>query len=194
MLILHIGSENPQKIAAAKEEFDIIMPGGKVIAVNAASGVGDQPQSLSEVIEGARGRAKNSVCMIQDIDVPGINLGVGLESGLAGVQAVTHVEALFTITCCAIHRSKLDRNFPEQARPNWIYGYSSAFTIPEKIMFHVKKGLDLSQATKMAGYTVSANIGNEEGLIGILSDGRVTRKDQLREAVRNALFQLDTLL
>lgn len=183
MLILYNSTENPQKTAALKEEFDVVMPADKIISSSTQSGVAEQPRD-DQVIVGARNRA-----MHMNDSIPTdqhIYLGAGLESGLMS----PHRDAIYTQTCCAI--CLLD---PELETPQkWIYGFSSGFTIPERIMQHVKLGLDLSQATRMAGYTMSKKIGNGEGLIGILSGGRVTRRDQLREAVRNALFNLDALL
>lgn len=183
MLILYNSTENPQKTAALKEEFDVVMPADKIISSSTQSGVAEQPCD-GQVIVGARNRA-----MHMSVSIPTdqhIYLGAGLESGLMNPSPYT----CYTQTCCAICLLVPGHKVPGR----WIYGFSSGFTIPARISLHVKKGLDLSQATRMAGYTMSEKIGNEEGLIGILSGGRVTRRDQLREAVRNALFNLKELL
>lgn len=184
MLFVHIGSLNPQKVAAAKEAFRDITYVDRFDICDAASGVQAQPKSLEDVVSGAMNRARHAIDPMPKDSAT--HLGVGLESGLVVPYGIP--EAGFTVTCCAIARKSAMGSL------GYIYGYSSGFTIPPRIMQHVKMGHDLSQATRMAGYTVSEKIGNAEGLIGILSDGRIDRRGQLKEAVRNALFHVHTLL
>merc|ERR1740122_384600 len=67
-------------------------------------------------------------------------------------------------------------------------GLSCAFQIPDKIMKFVLQGQDLTQASNSAGITSKADLGEREGLIGILSNGRITRQAYTEQGVRTALF------
>lgn len=67
-------------------------------------------------------------------------------------------------------------------------GLSCAFEIPPAIIARVlDEGLDLSQATRAAGFTDDEDVGSKGGLINILTNGRVTRRDYTVQAVRMAL-------
>ena len=50
--------------------------------------------------------------------------------------------------------------------------------------------MDLSQASNAAGLTQNPNLGQAEGLIGILSRGRITRQDYTEQAVMMSLMWL----
>lgn len=62
-------------------------------------------------------------------------------------------------------------------------GFSCGFEIPVAIMQHVFKGADLGEACQRAGITAKENLGEEEGLIGILTKGKITRKSHTKEAL-----------
>ena len=71
------------------------------------------------------------------------------------------------------------------------YGTSSAFEYPEEITDLVKgRGLDISEALGAAGYTNNPAIGSSEGAIGILSEGRLVRKDYTKQALCAAFIHL----
>lgn len=189
MLTIHVGSNNPQKFSGVKDEFLIVTDAVRAFhARNVPSDVPDQPK-FDEVILGAENRAERAAAF--GTGQEGRHLGVGLESGLFG-RLQGGRPLLYSQTICAIHL--LDEGKPVDDPSRWIYGTSSGFTVPERIMHHIRLGHDLEQATRLAGYTESHKIGSEEGVIGILSEGRVTRRTQLREAVRNALFHIRELL
>ncbi len=52
----------------------------------------------------------------------------------------------------------------------------------------LQKGLDLEQACIELGITSNQQLGRSEGLIGILSAGRLTRKEYTKQAVMTAVF------
>ncbi len=72
-------------------------------------------------------------------------------------------------------------------------GLSSAWEFPDKIVmdFILKDGLDMSQAINKAGITKNTQIGSCEGAIGILTKGRLDRKEYTKQALRSALIHLD---
>jgi non-canonical (house-cleaning) NTP pyrophosphatase len=55
----------------------------------------------------------------------------------------------------------------------------------------VKEGLDMSQAINKAGLTKNKDIGSAEGAIGILTKGRMDRKEYTKQALRTALIHLE---
>ena len=74
---------------------------------------------------------------------------------------------------------------------NFNQGMSCAFEIPPGVVkFVVENGMDLSQASNAAGLTTNPRLGEAEGLIGILSQGRVTRQQYTEQAVQMSLMFL----
>jgi non-canonical (house-cleaning) NTP pyrophosphatase len=73
-------------------------------------------------------------------------------------------------------------------------GLSSAWEFPDTSVtdMTIKDGLDMSQAIKKAGMTKNENIGPSEGAIGILTKGRMDRKEYTKQALRTALIHLET--
>jgi non-canonical (house-cleaning) NTP pyrophosphatase len=71
-------------------------------------------------------------------------------------------------------------------------GLSSAWEAPKNVMRHMlKDGLSMSQAAVKAGLTSDQNIGAAEGLVGIMTKGRVTRKEYTKQSIRTALIHIE---
>lgn len=71
-------------------------------------------------------------------------------------------------------------------------GLSSAWEAPKAVMEHMlKDGLDMNDAAFKAGFTKDPKVGSAEGLVGIVTKGRLTRKEYTKEAVRTALIHLE---
>lgn len=78
------------------------------------------------------------------------------------------------------------------------FGTSSGFMLPRSIRekFVSPEGsflvrdtpYTLDDAVKELGYTDNARVGHSIGIVGLLSDGRLSREDYTFEAVRNALI------
>lgn len=66
-------------------------------------------------------------------------------------------------------------------------GLSCAFEVPKQILKHIHDGADLSQACNRSCITSDGEIGQHGGLIGLLTHGRITRKDYTMQAVNMAL-------
>lgn len=169
-----IGSKNKAKLEAVTEilkEYphlaDAILDG-----VESNSGVSNQPKSLDETTRGAMNRAKVSFL--------NCDYSIGLESGL---MEVSNTKSGYMDVCvCAIYDGK-----------EYHIGLSSAWEFPDKKVtaLMLKEGLDMSQAINKAGLTDNPNIGSEEGAIGILTKGRMTRKEYTKQALRTALIHLE---
>lgn len=168
-----IGSKNKVKVEAVKEiAVHYEMFDGVIFdMINVESGVADQPKSLEEVVEGAKNRAKNAR--------KGGDLGVGLESGLMDVPGSK--SGKMDLCACAIFDGK-----------EFHLGLSSAFECPTEMnRLMLEEGLDMSQACNKIGLTDNPEIGSEEGAIGILTKGRMTRKDYTKQSIITALIHLE---
>ncbi len=167
-----VGSRNPAKLAAVEEalrDYEMfedcqIHPFGSV------SGVPEQPHSLDEISTGAINRAQSAFAS-------GVyNYSFGIESGLIKVPKMRKVD----FAVCAIYDGT--RNY---------LGVSCGFEIPESVdRIMREQNVDLPTACRIAELTTKEKLGNEEGLIGILTGGRVTRKDQAKQAIQMALIYL----
>jgi len=170
---INIGSKNPVKIKAVEQityEYPIL-EGAKVVLRNVSSGVSSQPTCLGEIIKGARNRAERAF--------KNCKYSFGIESGLEVLPRKK--QTYMDICVCSIYDGK---RFSD--------GFSPGFEVPfemAKLVF--KDGLDLSQTTKRAGLTDKEDIGSKEGLIGILTKGRVTRLQYTKSAIRMAMIQID---
>jgi inosine/xanthosine triphosphatase len=168
-----IGSTNKIKNEALRETLGDYphLANAEVFALNIPSGVADQPKSLEETIQGAMNRAKGAW--------EGNDYGFGMESGL---MAVPNTKSGFMdVGVCAI----FDGN-------EYHLGLSSAWEAPKNVMRHMlKDGLSMSQAAVKAGLTSDQNIGAAEGLVGIMTKGRVTRKEYTKQSIRTALIHIE---
>lgn len=169
-----VASTNPQKIKAVSDlvpKYDFLT-GATIQGVEAISGVSDQPKSLEETVNGAITRAKNAFS-------ENIDYSFGIESGL---MEVPHTKSgIMDVCVCAIFDGR-----------NIHLGLSSAFEPPKKIvdLMH-KNGMDMSQACLEAGLTSNPKLGASEGLIGILTRGRMDRLAYTTQAVITALIHLE---
>lgn len=173
MIIINIGSTNPTKIKALEEaisEYDFIKP-FQITNSGTDSGVSNQPKSLQEIITGAKNRARNSFIRC--------NYSFGIESGLMSVPETK--TGYMDVCICAIYDGR-----------NYHLGMSCAFEPPiDVVKLVIEKGMDLNQATNRAGLTESEKIGLAEGIIGLLTKNRVTRKDYTKQAIQMALIHLE---
>ena len=172
-MIINVGSKNPAKLEAVNEtilEYDFLKD-SKVVQMDVLTGVSEQPKSLDETIKGAMHRALGAF--------KNCDYSFGLESGLFRVPYTKtgHMD----ICAAAIYDGS-----------SYHLGLSSAFEFPltvTKLIF--KEGLDASQACYQAGLTGKKDVGSAEGLIGILTKGRVTRKDYTIQAIKMAMIHLE---
>jgi inosine/xanthosine triphosphatase len=170
---INIGSKNKAKIDALTEilkEYPDFLD-AEVVPMEVSSGVSEQPKSLEEAVEGATNRAKNS---FKDCDY-----SVGLESGIFKVPKTK--TGYMDTSCCAIYDGK-----------DFHLGLSSCFEYPIELTKQVLNGkTDISTAAKNLGITEKDKLGSEEGMIGILTKGRLDRKNYTKQALRTALIHLE---
>jgi inosine/xanthosine triphosphatase len=170
---INVGSKNEIKISAVKEiinKYDFLLK-AKIIGIDTESKVSDQPKSIGETIQGAINRATNSFSDCR--------YSFGLESGL---MKVPHTKTGYMdFTACAIYDGT-----------NHHLGLSSAFEYPTEVTQLVfNEGLDINQAFHKIGLTKDPKVGSSEGAIGILTKGRLLRKDYTKQAITMALIHLE---
>lgn len=170
---VRVGTKNEAKLGAVSDALSLydIFRDALIEGVEVASGVSEQPKELDEIVQGAIARAKAA---FKDCEY-----SVGLESGLMGVP---HTKSGYMdIAACAIFDGKEVH-----------LGLSSGFEPPKEIVRLVfEEGHNLGTASKVAGLTEKEELGKHEGLIGILTKGRVDRKEQAKQAVITAMLHID---
>ena len=173
VMIIKIASQNPTKVEALREIIqdypDLKM--AEVFAISVPSEVSEQPKSLEETIRGAMNRSRNAFndCYYS----------FGVESGL---MAVPYTKTGYMDVCvCSIFDGS-----------NYHLGLSSAWEAPIKVVdYMVNEGLDMNEAAFKAGLTKDKKVGSADGLVGIVTKGRLTRKGYTKEAIRTALIHID---
>ncbi len=170
---INIASQNPVKVEALKEiilDYSSLNK-ARVIAIKTSSGVSEQPKSLKETTEGAINRAKN---IYKDCDY-----SFGIESGL---MEVPYTKSGYMDVCmCAIFDGK-----------NIHLGLSSAWEAPEQVSKYILEDkMDMNEAAYKAGFSEDKKVGTSQGLVGIMTKGRLTRKEYTKEAIRTALIHID---
>jgi inosine/xanthosine triphosphatase len=161
---------NPVKLGAIRAVMETRFPEARFEPVGVESGVSVQPIGLGETLRGAKNRARAAFGPC--------DLSVALESGLVPVPETA--TGYMNLTACAIFDGS-----------EMFLGLGPAFELPAEVTRLVTEdGLELDPAVRRAGLTDNARIGYGQGIIGILSGGRVTRMDYSRPAVSMALVRM----
>lgn len=178
MKTIVLGSFNPVKFNALLEtlpEFPFL-GAHETIKYDAVSSVSLQPLTLYETMTGAKNRALDSYAKHKD---KGDVLAFGVESGLFDIPFGYCTKA--DICVCCIFDGK-----------SFFLGYSQPFVLPRNVeILVVNNGMDLNGAFHTLRMTDNPKIGHAEGMVSILSGGRITRKDYTMQAIRGALIQLE---
>lgn len=171
---VHVGSENVAKLAAAREALALWgeLGASEVVGVPVESGVSGHPTSIAETVQGAVNRARAAF--------PGAQLSLGLEGGLVAVPGTK--TGFLEVTVAAVHDGK-----------ETFVGMSAGFEFPATVAALIREGVEASDAVRRVGLSQHAKLGNTEGgVIGLLSKGRFSRREQARQAVVSALMNRDT--
>jgi inosine/xanthosine triphosphatase len=161
-----VGSENPVKINCVAEAIREFWPDSKAVGVGTDSGVSHQPASDHEMLTGALNRARQALDKVSYAQ-----FGVGIEGGTLDADDGMWAYAWVVIVD---RRGQLGK------------GQTGRFLLPEVVARLVRDGLELGEADdRVFGRN---NSKQEEGAIGILSDGRITRSALYKPAVTFALL------
>ena len=170
---IRVGSMNPVKLAAVRQAilpYDFFK-GAIVIGKSIASAVSNQPLGFDEIYRGARTRAESAFD-----NSPAYS--IGLEGGLCKIPGeLTH---RLNLTICVLSDGK-----------QTYAGTSSGFLIPAHVAETIEReNIQLDEALYREGLTKEKRVGYGKGIIGVFTQGSVTRQDLLEEAIRNALIPL----
>ncbi len=170
---INVGSQNDVKVSAVREairDYDFLSK-VEVSGLEVSSEISEQPKSVDETIRGAMNRARNA---FQNCEY-----SFGLEDGL---MRVPNTKTDYMNVCaCAIYDGQ-----------NYHVGLSSAFEYPPNVTRLVfDEGLDINQAFHKVGLTKNPKVGSAEGAIGILTHGRLLRKEYTKQAIMMALIHVE---
>jgi len=174
--IIAVGSINAVKVKAVEEALQHYphLAMAQIRPIGVPSGIAAQPMSLKETIQGAKNRAKGAYEGCE-----GCTYGFGIESGLCEAPG-SKTGFLNMCVCCIFNGSE------------YHMGFSPGFEVPSSILALIlDHQMDLSEACFHSGITENEKIGSAEGLIGILTKGRVDRKEYTKHSVVTALVQLE---
>lgn len=175
-MIIAIGSTNPIKIMAFDEVIKqyVLLKSARIHPISVSSEVADQPLSLNETVRGAKNRARNAFN-----GCTGCLFSIGIESGL---MEVSESKTGFMEFCvCCVYNGQ-----------DYYFGQSCAFELPLAIVnLMLKEKKELGEACFLAGYTNNPKLGAAEGLISILTNGRINRKEYTKQAIITALIQIE---
>jgi inosine/xanthosine triphosphatase len=163
-----VGSENPVKLETVKDAFVAMFPNEvfEFLPCLAMSGVADQPFGSAETKRGAEQRAVD--CRLK---FPLADFWVGLEGGVELDEGQYWVMAWMCVLSKEGKRG---------------YGKTSSFQLPETVGMLIAEGKELGDATDTVFR--EKNSKQKGGVIGILTNGVVTRKDFYRDALIFALI------
>ena len=126
------------------------------------------------MIRGAKNRAKNAFAASD-----GCKYAFGIESGL--FEAPGTQSGFLESSICAIYDGS-----------NHYIGLSCGFEVPRPLLdLILREKMSLSEACYHAGISSNPNLGSNEGLIGILTKGRMDRKKYTKQCIMTALIQLE---
>ena len=160
-----VGSKNPVKLAATKEAFTHFFDEVKVISADVASGVNPFPMTLQETLNGVQNRVEAAW-----VNLPDADFAVGIEGGVHPIADRFLVQAF-----AAVKQEDLIG-----------LGASVAFEVSPTLIALLDPTSDDSKITieSVLGRT---KIFQNEGLVGVLTENRLTRTQILRDAVIAAL-------
>jgi inosine/xanthosine triphosphatase len=160
------GTRNPAKLRGIERAFRECFGEVEITGIAIDSGVSRQPFSLEETLNGALNRAARAFEVVRG------DYGVGVEAGIFSL-ADARIEVQVAAVVSASGKVGI--------------GLSPAFPLPPRFVEALEKGevSELEEAVDRAFGRRS--VGEAEGLVGLLTGGKVTREELTRLAVMMAL-------
>lgn len=165
-VIVAVASKNPNKLRAVESAYRTFGIRARVVSVDKPSGLPQQPIGLGEVVRGAVERAKHAVSA-----APGAEHGVGIEAGAVEAEGF-----YLDVTVAAI----------ADGSGLVTIGVGPGFEVPVVFLADVLKGAELGRLAE--SFFGRPAVGYREGLVGVLSKGRIERRDLNALAVAMALL------
>lgn len=172
MPVIVVGSANQVKVNAVRELLGDypFLAGASVRGLEVPSEVSAQPMSLEETVRGAMNRARNAFA---DCD-----LSIGIESGL---MPVPYSKTGHMAVCAGVVHDGREYHL----------GISSLFECPKDVTDMITAGVPMAEAFHRCGYTTNPKLAASEGVIGVLTKGRIDRKQYTMQALRMAFIHLE---
>lgn len=172
-----VGSANPAKLGAVRLGLAPFFEDLELVAVEAPSGVSEQPIGFDEILSGARNRARRSYAAARG----GCDLGVGIEDGLVPVAGLR--SGYVNLGCCVLFDGRQEAT-----------GFSAGFEYPEPCVAQAT-GFDrvpIGEAFDrfFAAHPRRFDAGKEAGNIGRLTQGVLDRAAYGSHAVICAVVRL----
>lgn len=162
-----VGSKNPVKISCTEAAFHQAFEGSFLVeGLNISSGVSEQPYGDEETYEGAFNRANNAKLVFPEADY-----WVGIEGGVDLVEGEMHAFAWVVVID---KEGKVGK------------AKTSTFFLPKAIVELVESGMELGEADDKVFQRINSK--QENGAVGILTNGAVDRKEYYQQAVVLALI------
>jgi inosine/xanthosine triphosphatase len=156
-----VGSENPVKLVATQQAFNKFYDEVEIVSATVASGVNPFPMTQHEAMKGAINRAEAAW-----IAFPDTTFAVGIESGVYELMDRNFVQAF------AVVKQKTVMGF----------GASIAFEVSPSLIAFLDPSRDESKST-IDTVVGRKNLFQNEGLVGVFTENRLTRTQILRDAV-----------
>lgn len=172
---IHVGSKNQVKINAVADAIKLypnLFPKPEILGIDVQIELFGHPKSIEETVRGAIERAKKAY---GDCDY-----SFGLEGGLMKVPLSK--SGFMEVGVCAIYDGKQIH-----------LGLSPAFEWPKRVTNLIRSNkADASQALKQLRLTWHEKVGAVEGgMIGVLTQGRITRENYTKYSIIMALIHLE---
>jgi inosine/xanthosine triphosphatase len=160
-----LASENPVKLDAVRNGFDIFFKRVEIECISTTSGVSSQPLTDRETLLGARNRVFEARKRIH-----GADFWVGIEGG---VQAEEN--GLVAFAWVVIHSAGKSGE-----------SRTATFPLPEKVAHLIAGGLELGVANDMVFKTFNSK--QKNGAVGLLTKNKTNRTELYKQAVILALI------
>ena len=166
MKTIVVASQNPVKVQAVRQGFERMFPGEsfEIQTVSVPSGVGDQPASSGEALQGALNRAQQAARRLQQADY-----WVGVEGGIED-QGDEMVAFAWIVVQSPAGLGK---------------GRTGTFYLPPAVAELVRSGKELGEADDIVFGRLNSK--QENGAIGLLTGNVVDRAQLYEQAVILAL-------
>jgi len=160
-----LGSTSPVKVNATKQAFGAYFDEVEVKALPLPSGVKAFPTSDEETLRGATNRAEKARTL-----EPGADFAIGIEGGLVRLDEQVLVHQIAVVIKDEIKG----------------IGVSQGYVAPDRLIMQLDMESDDSRKI-IDGYFGRDEILSEEGVVGVMTNGVLTRTDASRDAVICAL-------